>query len=400
MLQLEKAHNIEPNSTAIESLMGWNYLKLQQYDIAREKFARAVDLDPELVDAKLGLAYVVLETGEGEVPVGAIEALLEEQPRNPDFRLAAAVAYRKSGQNLKALPIFKRLLGRGKYGILAQNNLEEMYGIGKLNEEIPDGLPTLRRPDQLQMAFRAGDRYLQRRKGNAWENVYVKGVNLGPAIPGGFATTPPVLVEDYLRWLQQIAQLGANTIRVYTVLPPAFYRALKRHNETNQPPLYLLQEVLLVGPEETNLLQPAVERVARREIARVIDLLHGQGDMPMRPGYANGLYVVDVSEYVLGLLIGRALEPHLVLANNEYNSHRRSYSGTYMSLPEGNPTEVWLASMMDYAASYEVEEYNHQRPLSIVNWPPLDPLTQGCSGKLEPLPLRSFGGYRFSAGNR
>ena len=375
LLELERAYQIEPNSTAILTLMGWNYLKLRQYNDARANFGRAARLDSELVEAKLGLAYVALETGEGEVPVGAVQALLKEDPSNRDFQLAAAVAFRLAGRNLEALPIFKGLLGHGKYGILAQKHLEEIYGIEKLNQQIPDGLPPLRRPGELQVEFRAGDRYLQRRKGNAWENFYVRGINIGPATPGGFASDPPVLVEEYLQWFQQIAQLGANTVRIYTVLPPAFYRALKRHNESpNQPRLYLLQEVWLVGPEETNLLVPASEEAAQQEIARAIDLIHGQGDLPMRKGHASGLYVVDVSEYVLGLLIGRELEPHLVLANNEFNLHRKSYFGKYISLPAGNATEVWLASMMDYAATYEVEKYNQQCPLSIVNWPPLDPL--------------------------
>ena len=58
LTQIERAYEIEPNSTAILVLMGWNQLKLGQYDQARENFSRALadlvleDRDPVAVAAK------------------------------------------------------------------------------------------------------------------------------------------------------------------------------------------------------------------------------------------------------------------------------------------------------------------------------------------------------------
>ena len=397
--ELKRAYEIEPNSTDILVLMGWNLLKLRQLDAAREYFSRASRLDPKLVEAKLGLAYLAVETGQGGTQLAEISALLEQDPGNSDFRLAGATALRQAGRNLEAAAIFRRLLGRDRYGLAARKNLEEMYGIENLTEEIPPGFLPRNRPGELRMNFRAGSQYFQRRNGNAWENFYIRGVNIGPATPGHFASEPPVLVEEYLQWLQQIASLGANTVRVYTLLPPAFYRALQRHNETpHLPRLYLLQEVWLGNAEESNLFLPAVEAASRQEIARAMDVIHGQGDLPMRQGYANGLYSVDVSDYVLGYLIGRELPPHLVLANNEMNSRQKSYSGKYISLPEGNATEAWLASMMDYAVSYEVEKYHQQFPVGIANWPTLDPLTHPTESTLmEEISIRKNQGERMTA---
>ena len=389
-MELERAYQIEPNSTAIMVLIGWNHLKMRQFDAARENFSRAARIDPELVEAKLGLAYLALESGQGRVRLEEIRSLLSQEPGNKDFQLAAATALRQAGANRESAEIFRRLLGRGKYGELARKNLEEMYGLEKLGEEIPPGFPPLERPSQLQVNFRAAGQYLQRRRGSAWEDFYVKGVNIGPATPGHFASDPPVLAEDYLLWLDRIAALGANTVRLYTILPPAFYRALRLHNENPQRArLYLLQEVWLADSEETNLFLPAVEVVTRQEIARVIDLLHGQGDLPLRKGHASGLYSVDVSDYVLGLLIGREFDPPVVWKNNEANPNKKSYGGSYISIPEGNATEVWLASMMDYAASYETLKYNQQRPLAIVNWLPLDPLSHPTeAGTLQVIRIR------------
>ena len=397
--ELKRAYEIEPNSTDILVLMGWNQLKLRQFDDALQNFGRASRLNPELVEAKLGLAYVALETGQGETQLDEVRLLLEQDSGNRDFQLAGAAVLRQAGRNLEAAAIFQRLLGRDRYGLVARKNLEEMYGIENLNEEIPAGLPPLNRPDELQMNYRAGSQYFQRRNRNAWENFYIKGVDIGPATPGLFASNPPVLVENYRQWLEQIAKLGANTVRVYTILPPAFYRALKRHNETpHLPRLYLLQEVWLADMEEANLFLPAAEAVSRQEIARAIDLIHGQGDLPIRKGHAHGLYSVDVSDYVLGFLIGGELPPHRVLANNEANSQRKSYSGKYISLADGNPTEAWLASMMDYAVTYEVARYNHQRPVGIANWPVLDPLTHPTeSTVMEEISIRRTKGETTAA---
>lgn len=398
-VELERAYQIEPNSTAIMVLKGWNHLKMRQYEAARGNFSRAARINPRLVEAKLGLVYLDLESGQGRVRLEEIRSLLNQEPGNKDFRLAAATALHQAGENRESAAIFRGLLGRDKYGELARKNLEEMYGLERLNEEIPSDLPPRVRPNGLRVDFRAYGQFFQRRNGNSWENFYVKGINLSPGTPGHFASDPPTLVESYLQWLQQISELGANTIRTYSLLPPAFYRALQRHNENpNRSPLYLLQQIWLVGPEDTNLFVPKVGIASREEIAWVIDAIHGHGDVPMRRGHANGLYDVDVSPYVLGYLIGRELEPHLVQANNGENSERKSYAGKYVSIAEGNATEVWLTSMMDYAANYEVEIYNQQHPLAFVNWPPLDPLSHPTeAGLLEEISIRRQLGERTAA---
>lgn len=384
LLELQRAYEIEPNSSAILVLMGWNNLKLRQYDQARENFGRAARLDPKLIEAQLGLAYVNLETGQGEAPVAGIQALLEQDPGNRDFQLAAAVAFRQAGQNLPAVEIFHKLESSSRYGDVARKNLLEMYGLEGLDEPIPSGLPPLARPSQLQPDFRVNGNYLQHRAGGSWKPFYVKGVNLGPAIPGAFPSEPPVRADKYQEWLSHIAQMGANTVRAYSLLPPAFYRALKIHNEKTQlPRLYLLQQVWLVGSETQSLFPPEVIQASQTEIRYALDAIHGQGDVPMRRGLASGLYTADVSAFTLGLLLGRVIEPHQVIANNDLNSFRKSYDGKFVRVENGNATEVWLGSMAEYAAGYETEKYNQQRPVGIVNWPGLDPLPHPTEASLQ-----------------
>src|SRR5260221_7380437 len=126
-------------------------------------------------------------------------------------------------------------------------------------------------------------------------------------------------------------------------MQPAFYRALKPNNEkSGAQRLYLFQQVTLVSQEVRNLFDSAVTEPARAEIRYVIEALHGQGNVPERKNSAGGLYTIDVSEYVMGLALGRALESHIVLGTNELNSFRNNYSGKYVSVKGGSATEAWL----------------------------------------------------------
>lgn len=53
----------------------------------------------------------------------------------------------------------------------------------------------------------------------------IRGVNLGMSIPGEWATDYAIDGDTYTRWFAQIQAMGANTIRVYTILQDDFYDA-------------------------------------------------------------------------------------------------------------------------------------------------------------------------------
>ncbi|MRH43354.1 hypothetical protein GH741_11760 [Aquibacillus halophilus] len=52
----------------------------------------------------------------------------------------------------------------------------------------------------------------------------IKGVNIGMAKPGHFPGEVAITEEEYYRWFKLIGEMNANTIRVYTIHPPGFYR--------------------------------------------------------------------------------------------------------------------------------------------------------------------------------
>ena len=75
----------------------------------------------------------------------------------------------------------------------------------------------------------------------------VRGVSLGSGIPGEWGTDYAIDEETYLRWFAQIQKLGANTIRVYTILQDDFYNAFYAYNaareEAGEEPLWLIHGV-------------------------------------------------------------------------------------------------------------------------------------------------------------
>jgi len=203
-------------------------------------------------------------------------------------------------------------------------------------------------------------------------------VNLGVALPGRFPAEFPEEVWLYRAWLELLSAMGANTVRVYTLLPPAFYRALLGHNLTHpKRPLYLFQGVWTELPEEEGYGDwegPFLEKFLL-EGREVLDALHGNLRRPPKPGHAHGDYTADVSPWTLGLLVGREFEPYSVAAYNERHPGR-AYRGRFLeALPGASPFEAYIAEVLDRLARYEWEAYGAARPLGFVNWPTLDPLT-------------------------
>jgi len=73
---------------------------------------------------------------------------------------------------------------------------------------------------------------------DVWRPFYIKGVNLGVALPGRYPSEFPEDSSRYEGWLDSLAAMNANALRVYTILPPTFYRALRSWNRNHPEHLY------------------------------------------------------------------------------------------------------------------------------------------------------------------
>ncbi len=218
-----------------------------------------------------------------------------------------------------------------------------------------------------------GQKFKVYQKGR-WQDFYIKGVNLGLATPGKWFTEMPEDEGTYLDWFTLISAMNANTVRLYTLAPPAFYRALKTFNETHpDKPLYLLQKIWPEeNPPDQNYLNKEYFTSFKKEIENVVNAVHGKADIPERKGRAYGKYDADVSYWTIAYLVGRELEPDEVISTNEKNKGYK-FTGEYL-LSHGSPTESWLAESCNYVLKYEDNKYNMQHPVAIVSWPTLDPI--------------------------
>ncbi len=370
---LGRAYALDAGDVGVNTLLGWSHWRLGDVQQARYHFERALERDRATVDAQMGLAFSSLAQDDVATALPLLESVAKALPDDSDVRLRLATAYVLAGRNQRAAEVYRGMLERDPSNATALNELLSLTGEPS-DEAARAAPPATPRQSGPASWFRARGDFLQVFDGTTWKNVYLVGANLGPAQPGEFPSTVSRRFETYARWLQEMSAMHANSVRVYTILPPAFYKALEAHNRAAAQPLWLIQEVWITDHAE-DLYDPAVEGEFATDIQRVIDLLHGQGDVPFRKGQPFGLYTADVSRWVIGLAVGREVEPHVVQRTNARHRERTSFDGRHVRLERGNPTEAWFARMCDLAVEYELRQYGTQRPLTVVNWPPLDPLT-------------------------
>lgn len=213
--------------------------------------------------------------------------------------------------------------------------------------------------------------------GESYSPLFIKGTNLGVAVPGTFPGQLAASRDDYARWFQQIRDAGFNTIRIYTLHFPRFYEELNRFNEANpNHPLFFFQGVWLEEElpgydEDLYYLTDFFEN----EIEENVSAVHGDVSIPVRQGKAYGNYTVDTSPWMIGYIIGREIHPPEVLHTNDLHSDITSHIGTYLSIENTRASEAWLVARMDHLLTYEMDNYETQRPISASSWPTLDPLS-------------------------
>lgn len=215
---------------------------------------------------------------------------------------------------------------------------------------------------------------------NQWQQIPIKGVNIGMAKPATFPGEAAITKEEYDTWLKQIAEMNANTIRVYTLHPPVFYQALKEYNEAHPDhPIYLFHGVWIDEDPLVKTLDASNSYITKEfqtEFKKIADAIHGNITVPEEPGHAHGTYDADVSAYTIGWIIGIEWYPYMVGNMTEVYKDEPDYDGTFVKTKDANGMEDWLAEQLDVLIDYEIENYNQMRPLSFTNWVSTDPLDQ------------------------
>ncbi len=213
-----------------------------------------------------------------------------------------------------------------------------------------------------------------------WEKRFLKGVNIGAAKPGTFPGNLNITKEEYFRWFKYISEMNADVIRVYTTLKPDFYDSLYLYNKHAKKPLYLIQGVW-VKEEDTAELNDAYkdnERILNsfiKDSKDLVDIFHGDAELPEKRGFADGKYTSDISEYVIGWIFGIEWDSQFVHGTNVNNPDRVSYDGKYLYTDNASPFESFLCQVGDKVIEYEKDKYNTERTISFSNWPTTDMLS-------------------------
>lgn len=205
----------------------------------------------------------------------------------------------------------------------------------------------------------------------------IRGVNMGVGLPGEWATDYAIDKETYLRWFAWIQEMGANTIRVYTILHDDFYNAFYEYNQGREDPLYLIHGVWVndyVQNSHRDAYDDDFRQTLLDDCRTVVDILHGQKNLLLGYGLGSGSYRKDVSQWVIGYILGVEWEDVTVTYTDHKYPERSSYQGTYMYTTEdASPFEAMLCEVGDKIIEYESKRYKQQRLVAFSNWPTTDP---------------------------
>ena len=353
-----------------ETNAGWGSYRRGLITEAATRFAVADSLCPGDHGTQVGLGFVRLRQGEARAAAERFLGAVKSNAEDAEAWYGLGLARSRQGQRASAADAWRRTLR------LAPGYEDAELQLLALGIDSGLALPAVVRPVDPDVAARtAGDGFEIRTEGG-WRPFYVKGINLGVALPGHFPSDFPTDDSTYARWLELIAGARANAVRVYTMLPPAFYRSLKVWNDAHPDrALWLLHGVWTELPPGDDYDAVNWKAAFRAEMRRVVDVVHGHALIAARPGHAFGRYDSDVSDHLLGFIIGREWEPVSIRAYNARRRDRTAFAGRFLALDRGTPADAWMAEQCDYLLTYEWDTYHAQRPIAYTNWPTLDPLS-------------------------
>lgn len=214
-------------------------------------------------------------------------------------------------------------------------------------------------------------------KGKGYEELIIKGVELDSAIPGYFSTDYKADEKTYLRWLELIAGMGANTIRVNQVMDDIFYNTFYEFNKNREEPLYLLQSIWV-----TDYAQNSHNSAYSREFFQTlkdncrtaVDVIHGNRSISLGRTSGSGNYKKDVSPWTLGYIVGTTWFSYTIAYTDDKDYQKINYSGQYIYTANNSSAfENLLAEVLDGIMSYESKKYKQQRLVSFISEPSTDP---------------------------
>ncbi len=229
----------------------------------------------------------------------------------------------------------------------------------------------------VEVPFQTEDRQIQvRDQDGTYQTITLKGVELTASMPGQYASSYEAEEADYLRWLENIGDMGANLIQVSTLMDDDFYNALYSYNTSHSAPLYLLQGISVTVNDGINghtaYGQSFLDSLIRNG-KDAVDIIHGRKNTSANGPGGQNRYRRDVSGWVVGYILDQEWDTNNI-AYMDQNSYRSSgYQGTFLYTAD-NAThfETMLAQVMDSILVYENDKYHAQRLIGFRSAPDMD----------------------------
>lgn len=230
---------------------------------------------------------------------------------------------------------------------------------------------------EIAVPFRTLEKDIQRldESGN-YITLTLEGVDVSASQPGSHTSDFDTKASDYLRWFDDIAQMGANTIRVHTLMDDDFYNAFYAHNTTRESPLYLLQGIQVSDAANHGSQDAYHESFMGSLISdgqAAVDIIHGRRMLSQDRIPGGAQYKNDVSPWVIGYLVGHDWVADTIAYTDHSVIHDGVYAGTYFTTSaDATAFEAMLAEVMDSILTYEASKYQTQRIIGFTSAPDID----------------------------
>ena len=109
---LQISRKLDPNQTPpyVLEAIGKSARNTEDYVLAQKMYRRALRKQPNRLQSQLGLAYVLLESGQIEEPMAMLFALVERNPKHVGTLEVLAFSHQQNKEYFKALSLYQKIL--------------------------------------------------------------------------------------------------------------------------------------------------------------------------------------------------------------------------------------------------------------------------------------------------